>query len=51
MDLGLSIEGLLVPLLQLLGPLHDKLLHLLILAMERCGEPLLVHGKVLLLGV
>ena len=51
MDQGLSIECLLVPLLQLLGPLRDELLDLLILAAECGGERLLTGGKVLLLGV
>jgi len=40
-----------VPLLQLLGPLRDKLLDLRILAAECGGERLLTGGKVLLLGV
>ena len=48
---SLGIECLFVPLLQLLGPLHNKLLHLLILDTECCGKPLLASGKVLLLGV
>ena len=51
MDQGLGIERLPVPLLQLLSPLRDKLLDLLILAIECCGERLLTGGKVLLLGV
>ena len=51
MDQGLSIECLLVPLLQLLGPLRDELLDLLILPMECGGDRLLTGGKVLLLGV
>ena len=51
MNQSLGIERLSVPLLQLLGPLQDKLLHLFILAAERGGEPLLARGKVLLLGV
>ena len=51
MDLGLSIEGLLVPLLQFLGLLHEKLLDLLVLAAECRSELLLTSGKVLLLGV
>ena len=40
-----------MPLLQLLGPLHGKLLDLIILAAEGGGERLLTSGKVLLLGV
>ena len=48
---GQSIECVLVPLLQLLGLLCDKLLNLLVLAAECGGERLLMSGKVLLLGV
>ena len=51
MDQGFSIECLLVPLLQLLGPPRDEILDLLILATECGGERLLTGGKVLLLGV
>ena len=51
MDQGLSIECLLVPLLQLLGPLHNDLLNLLILAAECGSERLLTGSKILLLGV
>ena len=51
MNQSLGIERLSVPLLQLLGPLHDELFHLFILAAERCGKLLLTCGKVLLLGV
>ena len=40
-----------MPLLQLLGLLHDELLDILILAAECGGERLLTGGKVLLLGV
>ena len=48
---SLGIEWVPVPLLQLLGPLHDELLHLLVLATERCGKLLVTRGEVLLLGV
>ena len=51
MDQGLSIECLLVPLLQLLGPLRDELLDFLVLAVECGGKRLFTGGKVLLLGV
>ena len=51
MDQGLSIECLIVPLLQLLGTLRDELLDLLILAAECGGKRLLTSGKVFFLGV
>ena len=50
MDQVLSIECLLVPLLQLTGPLQDKLPHLFILAAKRGGKLLLARGEVLFLG-
>jgi len=50
-NLGLGIECLLVPLLQLTGPLQDKLLHLCILAAKHGGKLLLACSEVLLLGV
>ena len=50
-DLSLGIECFLMPLLQLLGLLHDELVHLFILAAEHGGKLLLARGKILLLGV
>ena len=51
MDQGLSIECLLVPLLQLLVLLCVVLLDLLVLATECGGQLLLTSGKILLLEV
>ena len=51
MNQSLSIERLPVPLLQLLGPLRDKFLHLLVLGAEFGVDIRLAFGKILLLGV
>jgi len=50
-NLALGIERLFVPLLQLTGPLQDKLLHLCILAAKHGGKLSLAGSEVLLLGV
>ena len=46
-----SIKRFLVLLLQLLGPLHDKILNLLILAVELGGKRLFPGDKVFLLSI
>ena len=45
------MERVLVPLLQLLGPLHDELLNLLVLAAECGGKRRLTGDDLLLLRV
>ena len=46
-----SFECSLVPLLQLLGLLRDKLLDLLVLAAELGGKRLLASGKVFFMSI